>query len=696
MTRVECPKCHFINQAGQAACSRCRSPLPQVKLGGTPNTPQRATPAQAAPITVRRGQVVAGRYAVLEMIGRGGMGCIYKVLDTTLNDEVALKVLQPQFVRDKLVVERFLNEARIARQLSHPNIVRVHDIGIADDIMYISMEYVRGRSLRGLLDKLPPGQRLPIKDTLRILDQLCASLEYAHQYTVHRDIKPENVMIAEDGSVKLMDFGISKLMTSTGLTATSVVMGTPHYMSPEQLKDSHAVDARADVYSIGVMLYEITTGNFPTGVPKPASQLMRDVPPALDPIIAKCLEPDPANRYASATELRNALRPILTLVESGTELRAAPVRRGGPAAGARWRRAAGAAAVALVLTGTVLGVWKLEQRRRAAAAIPRVEPGPAPPETSPGPVKTAGTEQPFDTIARWINAAQLRAQMAGDFPERKTLLDAAKERWDLAQQAKSHEEAGAVELGWQALQYYLAVIGWPRDVDMVFVPPGNVTLAGGGGQMAADGFFMEKRKVSVADFRDFCQSTQPPWRAFQPVDLQAQGALPAVNCRFYDAQAYAASRGSLLPTETQWMRAVHWAYAAYGQPQKSQGVRETQRLSLSPASQRGDIADSDRTLRSREAAPFTCFGMTDGIAEWTRTPFESASVQPSKGSPAQTGPWFGSRIVVMRGTMGESGSQGPRTQREPKFFQELAPDLGFRCIRELPNTPEAIEAFLYS
>ena len=169
-----------------------------------------------------------------------------------------------------------------------------------------------------MLEELLPGKRLHVKDTVKIMVDLCTELEYANQYTVHRDLKPENIMVQPDGTLKLMDFGISKLMTTSKLTAAAVVMGTPHYMPPEQFRDSSTVDARADIYSIGVILYEILTGNLPTGVAKPASQVRRDVPPALDPIIAKCVEPDPAQRYADVTELKHALMAVMDLLRGGT------------------------------------------------------------------------------------------------------------------------------------------------------------------------------------------------------------------------------------------------------------------------------------------------------------------------------------------------------------------------------------------
>ncbi|MCX5759184.1 MAG: serine/threonine-protein kinase [Candidatus Hydrogenedentes bacterium] len=353
MARVKCPKCEFVNPDGADTCGRCTSPLPRVKMEvATPSTPS-ALPGQ---FTFRPGQIVASRYSVIDVIGRGGMGCIYRVRDNVLKEDVALKTLLPQFVRDQTVVERFFNEARIARGLSHPNIVRVHDIGITGDIIYISMELIKGRSLREIFEALAPRQRLPVGNALRIVDGLCAALEYAHRHTVHRDIKPENVMICEDGTVKLMDFGISKLMDTRGLTGPAVVMGTPFYMSPEQLKDSGSVDARADIYSVGVVLYEILTGNMPMGMPRPASQLTREVPPALDPIIAKCVDPEPAKRYQNVRELRAALLPIRKLMDStaGLAPHALRIPKPKPTVQRKWMRpAVGAALLAapVVLAG---------------------------------------------------------------------------------------------------------------------------------------------------------------------------------------------------------------------------------------------------------------------------------------------------------------------------------------------------------
>lgn len=488
--------------------------------------------------TFRRGQVLAGRYTIVDVVGRGGMGCIYRVHDNTLNEQVALKTLLPQFVSDKLVVERFFNEARIARQLSHPGIVRVHDIGSAENVVYISMEYLKGRSLRGMLDHLPTGQRLPVATTLHIMIHLCNALEYAHQYTVHRDIKPENVMILEDGTMKLMDFGISKLMTSGNLTATAVIMGTPHYMSPEQLKDSRNVDVRADIYSIGVMLYEILTGNLPTGVPKPASQLMMEVPPALDPIIAKCVEPNPDDRYSAVTELRADLQSVLTLIEEGGSL---SERKAGPSAARKpvpWKRVAGAVLVLAILALAATGLQSVESRRKVALKEARAAAALAPPPEAPAPAESSQLPEAWLRVADSAKTASARAESTDD----SRALAARGEQ--LLQRASAERDSNpmrAEQSARQALECFLAVL--PAPEGLLFVPPTESGEAG---------FYIDAAPVSVYQFAAFCASTPGGWRTVPQVE---DPSLPITGVTYYDALAYACARDARLPTSDEWSRA---------------------------------------------------------------------------------------------------------------------------------------------
>ena len=539
MTKVKCPKCGATNARDQSNCEKCGGTLPQVRVqssgsGGKP----RSHSSRPGHQTFQKGQVIANRYTILEVIGRGGMGCIYKVYDNTLKEEVALKTLLPQYVQDKLVVDRFFNEARIARQLSHPGIVRVHDIGIADRSVYISMELLKGRSLRAVMDSMGAGRRIPVKSTLHIMIQLCTALEYAHGFTVHRDIKPENVMIMPDGAVKLMDFGISKLMSNQRLTATSVIMGTPHYMSPEQIKDSRNVDARADVYSIGVMLYEILTGNLPTGIPKPASQIIKDLPPSLDPIVEKCVEPEPANRYQNVTELKEAFTSILGIVSGGSfeskKPRPADAQRSGTSG---MRKAVGVLLALVVLALTGVGIWGLTMKRTLPmkeASAETVDPG----EISPEMLDRAR----FDLTSEYVRLARNRTLSLAGAEELQPILDRAAALTQASEQLASDDVLRAERLARQALQCYLAVIP-PRPQRMMFVPPGDI---------GEDGFYIGERTVTVGEFAPFAAAAG--WPDFGPLTAEAS-EQPVTNFPFYAALAYAVENGLEIPTAAQWNRA---------------------------------------------------------------------------------------------------------------------------------------------
>jgi len=688
MARVKCPNCEFVNAEGETSCVQCNTPLPRIKI--QPAGPGVEGPAAAKPMNqllFRPGQMVASRYSVLGMIGRGGMGCIYRVRDNVLKEEVALKTLLPQFVRDKMVVERFFNEARIARGLSHPNIVRVHDIGMTGNIIYISMELVKGKSLRSMLEELSPGQRLPVKTALRIIDELCAALEYAHRHTIHRDIKPENVMVGEDGTVKLMDFGISKLMDTARITGTSIVMGTPFYMSPEQLRNSAGVDARADVYSIGVVLYEILTGNVPTGIPKPASQLTREVPPALDPIVAKCVDPEPDRRYQSATALRAALRPIIGLLESGSTVEEAVGKaprerlRGLPI-----RKTIGVVLMLLISALAVAGLFKLDESRRALVAQSRISPNPvsenAPAGTAPAPT----FEEQFQHVEDLIPQVRLRIPREAQSNEAMAkVLTEANGLWDLAKDSATRQDPKALLTARQALQHYMALTVWKPD--MVFIPPGDVTLREGGTSnvVTLDGFFMDATEVTNDEYLRFCAATGwPPPRYY---DLaSAPPDMPVLHVSFYDAQAYAAWAGKTLPTEAQWAR------AAYGQKTASEYYpwgNDWQPGLCNSAGGPGAVVrpvgffKEDRTWSG-------CFDMAGNVSEWTRSAFKELPYNPNDGREDPAALYFATPIAVRGGNYRDSyqGAEGlPMNARLAQAFEAATDTVGFRCVFELPATP---------
>jgi len=237
---------------------------------------------------------------MLALLGQGGMGAVYKARQTKLDRLVAVKILPPEVARDPAFAERFSREARSLARLNHPHIVTVHDFGDVDGLYYFTMEYVDGRNLRDLLQ----AGALPAAQVLAIVPQLCDALQYAHdEGLVHRDIKPENILLGRKGRVKIADFGLARLVgltpTYLTLTGTHEVMGTLLYMAPEQMKRTHTVDHRADIYSLGVVLYEMLTGELPLGRFAPPSHKAA-VDERLDQVVLKALAREPAERYQDA------------------------------------------------------------------------------------------------------------------------------------------------------------------------------------------------------------------------------------------------------------------------------------------------------------------------------------------------------------------------------------------------------------
>ena len=243
-------------------------------------------------------------YEFEELIGVGGMGVVYRVQHRRLDRSVALKVLLPDISRDPEFAARFGREARAMARLDHPGVVRVHDFGEREGVFYLAMEFVEGMNLRHLIRS----EDFDAKDTLKIIPQICDALEFAHgRGIVHRDIKPENILVDEDLRVRITDFGLAKMLGDRGvageLTRTEQVFGTPHYMAPEQMRRSAEVDHRADIYSLGVVLYEMLTGELPLGRFRPPSST-DGVEPALDRVVLKSLENEPADRYQSAAAVK--------------------------------------------------------------------------------------------------------------------------------------------------------------------------------------------------------------------------------------------------------------------------------------------------------------------------------------------------------------------------------------------------------
>ncbi|HEV8610105.1 MAG TPA: protein kinase [Thermoanaerobaculia bacterium] len=268
------------------------------------------------------GTLFAGRYEIQTVLGKGGMGIVYKAHDRELDDLVAIKTLRGEVLSaDPSLLDRFKQEIRLARRITHPNVLRTHDLGESNGLRFLSMEFVKGLTLKHLLET---GEILPTPVGLRIAKQVCAGLAAAHEVgVIHRDVKPQNIIIEPTGGLKIMDFGIARLTEDRGMTATGTVIGTPDYMSPEQARGL-ALDYRSDIYSTGVVLYEVFTGSLPFEGDSPLAVVLKhvnDAPPLpqsknprIDPkiaaIVMKSIEKDPGARFQNVGELYEALAKV--------------------------------------------------------------------------------------------------------------------------------------------------------------------------------------------------------------------------------------------------------------------------------------------------------------------------------------------------------------------------------------------------
>jgi eukaryotic-like serine/threonine-protein kinase len=317
-----------------------------------------------APVGFAPGAIIAGRYEILRALGEGGMGTVYKATDRELDRTVALKTIRPELAANPAIIKRFKQELILARQVTHRNVVRIYDLGEADGVKFITMEYIEGRDLTSLLRE--KGKLAP-KEAAEIMEQVCRALEAAHmEGVVHRDLKPQNIMIDGHGKVSVMDFGIARSTEAVeAMTFTGAVIGTPQYMSPEQAK-GEKLDARSDLFSFGVVFYELLTGNSPykadtvmsslykrtNEAARPAIELVPEIPRGLSEMVSKCLERDLALRYQNAGEI---LADLDAWQGKRPTLASLPVVVPGPRRRLAWKWVAASAAV-LLLTGTLIVV----------------------------------------------------------------------------------------------------------------------------------------------------------------------------------------------------------------------------------------------------------------------------------------------------------------------------------------------------
>ncbi|MFC2158425.1 protein kinase [Acidobacteriota bacterium] len=315
---VKCPKCQHNNPSDTVFCGKCATPLSE--SAEYSHTKTFETPAEKLTL----GSTFAGRYQIIEELGIGGMGKVYKVLDTDINEKIALKFIKPEISLDKNTITRFQNELKYARKISHRNVCRMYDLNREEGNYYITMEYVSGGDLKNFIRR---AKRLDTATAISIAKQVCEGLSEAHKLgIVHRDLKSNNIMIDDIGNARIMDFGIAKSIEGKGITGAGVMIGTPEYMSPEQVEGKE-VDQVSDIYSLGVILYEMVTGGVPfegetpfsvgvmqkSELPKKPKEINPQIPEDLNQVILKCLEKEKDKRYQSTGELFSEL----TRIENG-------------------------------------------------------------------------------------------------------------------------------------------------------------------------------------------------------------------------------------------------------------------------------------------------------------------------------------------------------------------------------------------
>lgn len=278
--------------------------------------------------TFEAGKTIAGRYVIKDKIGRGGMGSVFLALDNKTGNFVALKMLHTKYAGSKHAVARFVREVTTARSLNHPGIVKILDARKVDNMLFYTMEYVEGKTLRRWLQAR---QRLEFQSVVRVLCLVADALNHAHKITIHRDLSPENIMVLKDGSIRLLDFGLAKLDDQfKGLTVVGANLGKLQYMAPEQQADPAGVDFRADLYSLGIMFYELLTGRAPAPGQK-LSALCPGLPPGADAFAEKAMAPDPNDRFQSALQFRETLlalyRSAQTEVNQKSSAKPSPLQR---------------------------------------------------------------------------------------------------------------------------------------------------------------------------------------------------------------------------------------------------------------------------------------------------------------------------------------------------------------------------------
>jgi tetratricopeptide (TPR) repeat protein/tRNA A-37 threonylcarbamoyl transferase component Bud32 len=456
---VKCPKCHFENTGTNRYCADCGTSLTPVHGFPPPSSPPAETQTLPPFFELETGTLFAERFQVIEKLGMGGMGRVYKVYDTKIKEKIALKLLKPEITFEDKTIERFRSEIRLARRIAHKNVCRMFDWGEFSRLFFITMEYVPGENLKNIIRMSGP---LHVNKAVNYAKQICEGLAEAHRWdVVHRDLKPHNIMIDPTGTVRIMDFGIARSVQTKGWTGEGIAVGTPEYMSPEQA-EGQDVDKRTDIYSLGIVLYEMITGKVPfegettlsilrkqeLEPPIPPREWNPQIPESLNRLILKCLEKKKERRYQNAEEVLQDLGTIPTdAVPSPKVQRRTASKLSIPGRRSRLWPWLGAGLILLVLA--VSGYLLLKPGRRAV------------PEVAPAAGIKGKTQEakfavfPFDMIGLDSKQSTLSKDIAGDIRGRMATVDGLKVQAAYSSEWLKKSDRGPEEIRKLGLDYIL-------------------------------------------------------------------------------------------------------------------------------------------------------------------------------------------------------------------------------------------------
>jgi serine/threonine-protein kinase len=647
-----------------------------------------------------------GPYEILGEIGRGGMAIVYKALDPRLGRPVALKVLMPQLTTDPAFVERFQREAKMAGRLQHPNIVTIYDVGEIRGTYYIAMQFLDGQTLQQIIAN---GVALPLDETKAIVAQVADALDYAHsQGVVHRDIKPTNIMVGRDGRVTLTDFGIARAAEDSRLTGTGQMIGTPHYMAPEQVQVG-AADRRTDVYALGIVLFEMLTGRVPFQATTPLAVLHKQayepppsprsfnpaLPVSVEGVLQVALAKDPQQRFRSAGQMVRALEGGESFVPLPPD---EPPTVVGPVPAPVWRRerkglllalfAVGAVAIVLfiVVLATAGGpggetplppasTTRVASVTRSSATPSSTEVPVVPPTNTPAPVPPTNTSTsvlPTDTPVRptWTPTSPPDVEPMSQDPVPMVSVPAG---CFLQGSTSSQIEAAA--------QLCLASESAPNP--KTYCARSSFEDEAPQHQVCLEEFRIDQFEVTNARYQacvraGMCsppQQTSSNRRDFY-YGNDAFADYPVVYVTWYNARDYCSWAGKRLPTEAEWEKAARgesgaewpWGHAF------ARGMCNTR-----PA---GSAVNSSDTVVvggfDACASPYGAMDMVGNVWEWVddwyARDYYSRQVRDNPTGPATTGK------KVFRGSSWNSNVGGARaasragTDPGGAYF-----DIGFRC-----------------